>query len=163
MFLFSLLGEDPSGIPNNLVPYITQVAIGKLSKLSIFGMRLTDIWISKQYSYIYTTSFSYVAGADWTTKDGTGVRDYIHIVDLAQGHVAAIKKLLKDEEISMADNSEPQAGKVDVYNLGTGVGYSVLEVVEAMRKASGKEIKVEFAERRSGKELCKQRVEPQKR
>ena len=97
-----LIGEDPKGIPNNLVPYVAQVAIGKLECLGVFG-------------------------DDYDTPDGTGVRDYIHVVDLAKGHVAAIKKL------------EEKKG-VLIYNLGTGKGYSVLDVVHAFEKACKKEI-----------------------
>lgn len=107
-----LIGEDPKGIPNNLVPYIAQVAVGKLDHLNVFG-------------------------DDYDTKDGTGVRDYIHVVDLAIGHVRAIEKL-KDKE------------GVSIYNLGTGNGYSVLEVVKAYEKACGKAIKYEIKPRRSG-------------
>lgn len=105
------IGEDPQGIPNNLMPYISQVAVGKLERLSVFGN-------------------------DYPTKDGTGVRDYIHVVDLALGHVAAIEK----------------GGKqgVAVYNLGTGQGYSVLEMVAAMAGASGKDIPYQIVARRSG-------------
>ncbi len=107
-----LIGEDPKGIPNNLVPYVAQVAIGKRPCLGVFGN-------------------------DYDTPDGTGVRDYIHVVDLAQGHVAAIKKL------------EEKKG-VLIYNLGTGKGYSVLDVVKAFGKACGKEIPYEIKERRPG-------------
>ena len=106
------IGEDPKGIPNNLVPYVAQVAIGKRPCLGVFGN-------------------------DYDTPDGTGVRDYIHVVDLAKGHVAAIKKL------------EEKKG-VLVYNLGTGKGYSVLDVVKAFGKACGKEIPYEIKERRPG-------------
>ncbi len=106
------IGEDPAGIPNNLVPYITQVAIGKLDKLSIFGN-------------------------DYNTPDGTGVRDYIHVVDLAIGHVKAINKL------------ESSSG-VFTYNLGTGTGYSVLDVVNAFSKVVGEEIPYEIKDRRPG-------------
>ena len=101
-----LIGEDPKGIPNNLVPYVAQVAIGKLKCLGVFGN-------------------------DYDTPDGTGVRDYIHVVDLAKGHVAAIKKV---------EETEPG---VLIYNLGTGKGYSVLDVVHAFEKACGKEIPYE--------------------
>ena len=94
-----LIGEDPNGIPNNLMPYITQVGIGKLKQLNVFG-------------------------GDYPTKDGTGVRDYIHVVDLASGHVCAIKKIEKDVGLY-------------IYNLGTGNGYSVLDMVKAFEKASG--------------------------
>ena len=106
------IGEDPQGIPNNLVPYITQVAVGKLKCLGVFG-------------------------DDYDTPDGTGVRDYIHVVDLAAGHVAALKKF----------NDEPG---VSIYNLGTGRGYSVLEIVHAFEKACGKEIPYEIKDRRPG-------------
>ena len=108
-----LIGEDPKGIPNNLVPYVAQVAIGKLKCLGVFGN-------------------------DYDTPDGTGVRDYIHVVDLAKGHVAAIKKVEKTEP------------GVLIYNLGTGKGYSVLDVVHAFEKACGKEIPYEIKPRRAG-------------
>lgn len=106
------MGEDPNGIPNNLLPYITQVAVGKLKQVSVFGN-------------------------DYDTKDGTGVRDYIHVVDLAKGHVKAIKKLEKNSGVS-------------VYNLGTGKGYSVLEVIKNMEKAVGEKIPYIITERRKG-------------
>ena len=106
------IGEDPNGIPNNLMPYITQVAIGKLEKLSVFG-------------------------DDYDTHDGTGVRDYIHVTDLAHGHILALNKL--------ASNS----GLV-TYNLGTGVGYSVLDMVKAFELASGKTVPYVIASRRPG-------------
>jgi UDP-glucose 4-epimerase len=102
----------PNDIPNNLVPYITQVAVGKLEKLQIFGN-------------------------DYETKDGTGVRDYIHVVDLADGHIAALQKLKQN------------CGLV-IYNLGTGRGYSVLEVVHAFEKVIGRKIPYEFTRRRQG-------------
>uniref|UniRef100_A0AAV2JFG9 UDP-glucose 4-epimerase n=1 Tax=Knipowitschia caucasica TaxID=637954 RepID=A0AAV2JFG9_KNICA len=107
-----LIGEDPQGIPNNLLPYVAQVAIGRRKCLSVFGN-------------------------DYDTLDGTGVRDYIHVVDLAKGHTAALKRL--------KDNCGCK-----VYNLGTGTGYSVLQMVKAMEKASGKEIAYKIAPRRSG-------------
>lgn len=107
-----LIGEDPKGIPNNLTPYITQVAVGKLEKLRVFG-------------------------DDYDTVDGTGVRDYIHVVDLALGHVAAIDKLRKEDGVL-------------IYNLGTGNGNSVLEVVEAFKRATNKDIPYEIAPRREG-------------
>ncbi len=107
------IGEDPKGIPNNLLPFVAQVAVGKLPQLKVFGK-------------------------DYSTPDGTGVRDYIHVVDLAKGHVAALQKLIQNS-----------AGCC-VWNLGTGQGYSVLDVVKAFEKASGKEIPIEFAERRAG-------------
>ncbi len=106
------IGEDPAGIPNNLVPYIAQVAVGKLEQLSVFG-------------------------DDYDTPDGTGVRDYIHVVDLAKGHVAALEKLGKTLGIF-------------VCNLGTGNGYSVIDVVKAYEKASGKEIPYKIMPRRPG-------------
>jgi UDP-glucose 4-epimerase len=98
------IGEDPKGIPNNLMPYVSQVAIGKLPYLHVFGH-------------------------EYETKDGTGVRDFIHIVDLAKGHVSALKKIEKDKQIGLK-----------VYNLGTGNGYSVLEMVHALEKTSGKTV-----------------------
>uniref|UniRef100_UPI00260F185D UDP-glucose 4-epimerase GalE n=1 Tax=uncultured Clostridium sp. TaxID=59620 RepID=UPI00260F185D len=107
-----LIGEDPSGIPNNLMPFITKVAIGELKELSVFG-------------------------DDYETKDGTGVRDYIHVVDLAVGHIKALNKLVTN------------SGLV-TYNLGTGNGYSVLELVNAFANASGKEIPYKIAARRPG-------------
>lgn len=107
-----LIGEDPKGIPNNLVPYIAQVAVGKLECLGVFG-------------------------DDYPTHDGTGVRDYIHVVDLAVGHVKALKKI------------EEKAG-VCIYNLGTGIGYSVLDVVKAYEKACGKPINYAIKARRPG-------------
>jgi UDP-glucose 4-epimerase len=106
------IGEDPKGIPNNLVPYIAQVAVGKLKCLGVFG-------------------------DDYDTPDGTGVRDYIHVVDLAVGHVKAIEKMKR------------QTG-VHIYNLGTGVGYSVLDVVKAYEKVCGKKIPYEIKPRRAG-------------
>ena len=107
-----LIGEDPNGIPNNLLPYIAQVAVGKLKELSVFGN-------------------------DYPTPDGTGVRDYIHVVDLAAGHIRALDKLA----------SSPG---VVTYNLGTGRGYSVLEILRAFEKACGKSIPYKIAPRRSG-------------
>lgn len=107
-----LIGEDPKGIPNNLLPYIAQVAIGKLECLGVFG-------------------------DDYDTPDGTGVRDYIHVVDLAVGHVKAIKKL-------------EEKGGVSIYNLGTGKGYSVLEVLHAFEKACGHKIPYQIKPRRAG-------------
>lgn len=106
------IGEDPQGIPNNLMPYVSQVAIGRLEALNVFG-------------------------DDYATEDGTGVRDYIHVVDLAKGHIAALKKL------------EEQCG-CRIYNLGTGTGYSVLQMVQAMEKASGKKIPYKVVARREG-------------
>ncbi len=109
-----LIGEDPNGIPNNLVPYITQTVVGKLPFLNVYG-------------------------DDYDTKDGTGVRDYIHVVDLAKGHVAALQKYI----------DEPNCG-LKVYNLGTGIGFSVLEMVKAFEKANGKEIPYKIGPRRPG-------------
>ncbi len=106
------IGEDPKGIPNNLAPYILQVAIGKRDHLSVFG-------------------------DDYDTPDGTGVRDYIHVVDLALGHVCAVKKILGEKGCF-------------TYNLGTGTGYSVLDVLHSFEKACGKPIKYEIAPRRPG-------------
>ena len=106
------IGEDPNGIPNNLVPYIAQVAIGKLRELSVFGN-------------------------DYPTPDGTGVRDYIHVVDLALGHLRALEKLQENPGVA-------------VYNLGTGRGYSVLEMVATFARASGKHIPYRVTDRRAG-------------
>ena len=111
-----LIGEDPNGIPGNLMPYITQVAIGKLECLN-------------------------VCGNDYPTPDGTGVRDYIHVVDLALGHIKALDRLLKVKGC-------------EVYNLGTGKGYSVLDVVKAFEKASGIKINYRIAPRRAGDVAC---------
>ena len=106
------IGEDPSGIPNNLMPYITQVAVGKRPYLNVFG-------------------------DDYDTPDGTGVRDYIHVVDLAKGHIVAVEQALKETGLF-------------TYNLGTGVGYSVLDVVKAFEKASGQKIEYKICPRRPG-------------
>jgi len=107
-----LIGEDPNGVPNNLCPFISKVAVGRLKKLSVFG-------------------------GDYDTPDGTGIRDYIHVVDLAKGHVKALISLM----------AKPQLLKV---NLGTGQGYSVLEVIKAFESASGKIIPYEIVQRREG-------------
>lgn len=107
-----LIGENPNGIPNNLMPYITQVAVGKLKSLGVFGN-------------------------DYDTPDGTGVRDFIHVMDLAKGHVKALKKL------------EDHSG-LSIYNLGTGVGYSVLDVMKNFEKATGIQIPYEIKPRRAG-------------
>lgn len=106
------IGEDPNGIPNNLMPYITQVAVKKLKHLNIFGN-------------------------DYNTHDGTGVRDYIHVVDLVKGHLKALEKVMVDKG-------------VHVYNLGTGTGYSVLDVVNSFEKATGQKIPYVFTDRRPG-------------
>lgn len=111
-----LIGEDPNGIPNNLLPYIAQVAVGKLQQLSVFG-------------------------DDYPTADGTGVRDYIHVVDLARGHVAALRYLERHQGVS-------------TWNLGTGQGYSVLEMVAAFEQVSGRAIPYQIAPRRAGDIAC---------
>jgi len=108
----SLIGESPHGIPNNLLPYIAQVAVGRLSKLAVYG-------------------------SDYDTKDGTGVRDYIHVMDLVEGHIQALKYL------------ENKNG-LRIWNLGTGKGYSVLEILHAFEKASGLHIPYFFSDRREG-------------
>lgn len=107
-----LIGEDPKGIPNNLLPYVAQVAIGKLPEINVFGN-------------------------DYDTPDGTGVRDYIHVVDLARGHVKAIERFAKKDGVFIC-------------NLGTGHGYSVLDVIHAFEKACGKELPYVIRERRPG-------------
>ncbi|NQY25710.1 MAG: UDP-glucose 4-epimerase GalE [Piscirickettsiaceae bacterium] len=106
-----MIGEDPSNIPNNLLPYVSQVAVGKLKQVAVFG-------------------------GDYQTKDGTGVRDYIHIVDLARGHLKALER--------------KSAVNCEVYNLGTGRGYSVLEVIDAFQKVSQQDIPYEIMPRRDG-------------
>lgn len=106
------IGEDPNGIPNNLMPYISRVAIGKLEKLTVFGN-------------------------DYETKDGTCIRDYIHVVDLAKGHIKAVEKL----------TNKPGT---HIYNLGKGKGYSVLEIINAFEKTTGQKLNYEFGKRRSG-------------
>lgn len=107
-----LIGEDPNGIPNNLLPYISKVAIGELPQLNVFG-------------------------DDYPTEDGTCIRDYIHVVDLAKGHVKAIESMKKD-------------GGVQIYNLGTGKGYSVLEVIKNFEEVSGKKVPYKITNRRQG-------------
>lgn len=106
------IGENPNGIPNNLLPYISQVAIGKMQEVKVFGN-------------------------DYNTHDGTGVRDYIHVVDLARGHIKSIQKFEDKPEVR-------------IYNLGTGKGYSVLDIIKNMEIACGKEIKYKIVERRAG-------------
>ena len=108
-----LIGEEPKGIPNNLMPYVARVAAGILPELSVFGN-------------------------DYNTPDGTGVRDYIHVVDLAKGHVKALEKLDKEQE------------GLYIYNLGTGTGYSVLDMVKAFEETTGKTVKYKIAPRREG-------------
>lgn len=111
-----MIGEDPNGIPNNLAPYVAQVAVGKLQKLSVFGN-------------------------DYETPDGTGIRDYIHVVDLARGHLNALQVL---------DSDAFGSGGCETYNLGTGQGYSVLEVVDAFSRITGKAIPYQIVARRPG-------------
>ncbi len=106
------MGEDPNGIPNNLLPYVCQVAVGKLAQLSVFG-------------------------DDYPTPDGTGVRDYIHVVDLADGHLFAMR-------------AKQNVAGVHIYNLGTGQGYSVLDIVKAFEAASGQKIAYQISPRRAG-------------
>ena len=108
-----LIGEEPQGIPNNLMPYIVRVASGELEQLSVFGN-------------------------DYDTPDGTGVRDYIHVVDLAKGHLKALEKLEKEQQ------------GIYIYNLGTGIGYSVLDMVKAFEEATGKKVNYKIAPRRAG-------------
>ena len=108
-----LIGEEPQGIPNNLMPYVVRVASGQLEQLSVFGN-------------------------DYNTPDGTGVRDYIHVVDLAKGHIKALEKL------------EIENTGIYIYNLGTGTGYSVLDMVKAFEEATGKKVKYKIVERRPG-------------
>ena len=114
-----LIGEDPNGIPNNLMPFVSQVAVGRREKLSVFG-------------------------GDYDTVDGTGVRDYIHVLDLAEGHVASLKHLM---QAKIQDQVTP-------VNLGTGCGYSVLQVVKAFEQASGKRVPYQIVERRAGDVAC---------
>ena len=108
-----LIGENPNGIPNNLMPYITKVANGELEILSVYGN-------------------------DYSTKDGTGVRDYIHVVDLAKGHIKAMEKLEKEKS------------GLYIYNLGTGTGYSVLEIIENFQKVNNVKVNYKIVERRPG-------------
>jgi UDP-glucose 4-epimerase len=113
-----LIGEDPSGIPNNLMPYVAQVAVGRLEEVRVFGN-------------------------DYATPDGTGVRDYIHVMDLARGHICALERVMKSKGLF-------------VCNLGTGKGYSVLEMIAAFSRACGRPIPYRITERRAGDvaELC---------
>lgn len=118
-----LIGEDPEGIPNNLLPYVAKVAVGRLEKVNVFGN-------------------------DYDTPDGTGVRDYIHVVDLARGHVKAIEKIAQDPGLK-------------IYNLGTGNGYSVLDIIHAFSKACGHDIPYVIGPRRAGDiDMCY--ADPQK-
>lgn len=121
------IGEDPNGIPNNLMPFVAQVAVGRRAKLTVFGN-------------------------DYDTPDGTGVRDYIHVVDLAEGHAAALRYVQPGK--SAGESAAALApgrghGSYSVFNLGTGHGYSVLDMVEAMKRASGKPLPYEFGPRYS--------------
>ncbi len=109
-----MIGEDPAGIPNNLLPYVAKVAVGKLEKINVFGN-------------------------DYNTPDGTGVRDYIHVVDLAKGHIKAIEKIAQTDALGLK-----------VYNLGTGNGYSVLDIIAAFGKACGKDLPYVIGPRRAG-------------
>jgi UDP-glucose 4-epimerase len=111
-----LIGEDPNGIPNNLMPYVSQVAIGKLAQLSVFGN-------------------------DYPTRDGTCIRDYIHVVDLVKGHIKAIESLQTEKF---------RAGGCRAYNLGTGTGYSVLEIIETFERITGRTVNYKIAPRRAG-------------
>ena len=111
-----MIGEDPNGIPNNLLPYVSQVAIGKLAQLSVWG-------------------------DDYPTRDGTGVRDYIHVVDLVKGHIKAIDAL---------DAEQFKDGACKAYNLGTGTGYSVLEIINTFEKVTGRPVNYKIAPRRAG-------------
>jgi UDP-glucose 4-epimerase len=111
-----MIGEDPNGIPNNLMPYVAQVAIGKLPQLSVFG-------------------------DDYPTRDGTGIRDYIHVVDLVKGHLNAIQAL---------NNHSFEAGGCKAYNLGAGKGYSVLEIIKTFEQVTGKSINYKISPRRTG-------------
>jgi UDP-glucose 4-epimerase len=108
-----LIGEDPNGVPNNLMPFVAQVAVGRREYLTVFGN-------------------------DYDTVDGTGVRDYIHVMDLAQGHVSAIQY--------MADKGQG----LFTFNLGTGIGYSVIQMIQAMEKACGHKIQYKIGDRRPG-------------
>jgi len=109
-----MIGEDPQGVPNNLMPYVAQVAVGRRQKLSVYG-------------------------GDFDTEDGTGCRDYIHIMDIAKGHVAALQQII-----------EPTFTGVKIYNLGTGTGVTVLQIVKAFEEATGKQIPYEIVDRRAG-------------
>lgn len=111
-----MIGEDPNGIPNNLMPYVSQVAIGKLAQLSVFGN-------------------------DYPTRDGTGIRDYIHVVDLVKGHIKAVSAL---------ESNKFESGGCRAYNLGAGRGCSVLEIIEAFERVTGRKVNYKIAPRRAG-------------
>jgi len=123
------IGEDPNGIPNNLMPFISQVAVGKREYLNVFG-------------------------GDYDTEDGTGVRDYIHVVDLADAHVKALNYINSEQFLALnADTPVAKVGcntKHSTFNIGTGVGYSVLDIVKAFERASGKEVPKRIVDRRAG-------------
>ena len=122
-----LIGEDPGGIPNNLMPYVAQVAVGRREKLTVFGN-------------------------DYNTVDGTGVRDFIHVMDLAEGHLAALESVVHGVSTnkSILEGSVQEESKVRVYNLGTGQGTSVLQMIAAMETACGHSINYVFGSRRAG-------------
>lgn len=121
------IGEDPNGIPNNLMPYVAQVVVGRRKYLTVYGN-------------------------DYPTKDGTGVRDYIHVMDLAEGHVAALRYMEGEAglEAKEAETKPRGYGKASVFNLGTGIGYSVLDMIHAMEKAASRPVPYEFGPRREG-------------
>ena len=127
-----MIGEDPNGVPNNLMPFVSQVCIGRRSHVSVFG-------------------------DDYDTPDGTGVRDYIHVMDLAEGHVSALRFMerpvgLDNEEGQQQQQQQQPSGRgiYSVFNLGTGIGVSVLDMIKAMSQASEREIKYVVGPRREG-------------
>ena len=119
------IGEDPTGVPNNLMPFVSQVAVGRRPHVNVFGN-------------------------DYDTKDGTGVRDYIHVMDLAQGHVSALKYMTRPKSEASSGSESSGADAYSVFNLGTGSGVSVLEMIAGMEKASGNTLKTVMAPRREG-------------
>lgn len=119
------IGELPLGVPNNLVPYLTQTAAGIRSKLTVYG-------------------------GDYNTPDGTCIRDYIHVMDLAEAHVAAIDRLYDDQRITPLQLGDPSMNQFEVFNIGTGVGYSVLDVIEAFEATTGEKVNYTIGERRAG-------------
>ncbi|KAG4097255.1 UDP-glucose 4-epimerase [Neocallimastix lanati (nom. inval.)] len=119
-----LIGENPKDIPNNLIPYITQTLVGKREFLNVFGN-------------------------DYNTPDGTCIRDYIHVIDLADGHLAALEKL-RINELNRKNSKVSVNDRIFIYNMGNGIGYSVLEIIEAMNKTAGKQVPYKIAERRKG-------------
>jgi UDP-glucose 4-epimerase len=118
------MGEDPSGVPNNLMPFVAQVAVGRRDHVTVFGN-------------------------DYDTPDGTGIRDYLHVMDLAEGHVSALEYASKAAN-DVDDDRRSGMGKISTFNLGTGIGYSVLDMVNAFSKAAGKTIPVVVGPRRPG-------------